>query len=250
MSESKKNNEIMENSGFAALMDGDALEDAAADLAGLQLTFDRIKIPAGGSTAFEIPGDGDEMEMAKEVKGVILLHHPAYAYYTEKYSGGSNPPDCGSFNGIQGTGNPGGACASCPYNQFGSGEGQSKACKNRRMLYILMENELFPMVLSLPTGSLKEFTRYVKRQLSKGRKLSNIVTRISLKKATSASGIAYSQAAFTFERVLSDAEKAAVGQMAGQVREYAANLTIASLAGSEEEPYVGTETGGTAEPLK
>ena len=33
MSESKKNNEIMENSGFAALMDGDALEDAAADLA-------------------------------------------------------------------------------------------------------------------------------------------------------------------------------------------------------------------------
>ena len=156
MSESKKNNEIMENSGFAALMDGDALEDAATDLAGLQLTFDRIKIPAGGSTAFEIPGDGDEMEMAKEVKGVILLHHPAYAYYTEKYSGGSNPPDCGSFNGIQGTGNPGGACASCPYNQFGSGEGQSKACKNRRMLYILMENELFPMVLSLPTGSLKE----------------------------------------------------------------------------------------------
>lgn len=250
MSESKKNNEIMENSGFAALMDGDALEDAAADLAGLQLTFDRIKIPAGGSTAFEIPGDEDEMEMANEVKGVILLHHPAYAYYTEKYSGGSNPPDCGSFNGIQGTGNPGGACASCPYNQFGSGEGQSKACKNRRMLYILMENELFPMVLSLPTGSLKEFTRYVKRQLSKGRKLSNIVTRISLKKATSASGIAYSQAAFTFERVLSDAEKAAVGQMAGQVREYAANLTIASLAGSEEEPYADTETGGTAEPLK
>jgi len=250
MSESKKNNEIMENSGFAALMDGDALEDAAADLAGLQLTFDRIKIPAGGSTAFEIPGDGDETEMAKEVKGVILLHHPAYAYYTEKYSGGSNPPDCGSFNGIQGTGNPGGACASCPYNQFGSGEGQSKACKNRRMLYILMENELFPMVLSLPTGSLKEFTRYVKRQLSKGRKLSNIVTRISLKKATSASGIAYSQAAFTFERVLSDAEKAAVGQMAGQVREYAANLTLASLAGSGEEPYADTENGGTAEPLK
>jgi hypothetical protein len=38
------------------------------------------------------------------------------------------------------------------------------------MIYILMENELFPMVLSLPTGSLKEFTKYVKRQLSKGRK--------------------------------------------------------------------------------
>lgn len=70
---------------------------------------------------------------------------------------------------MNGTGDPGGCCATCKSNQFGSGEGQSKACKNRRMIYVLMEGELFPMVLSLPTGSLKEFTKYLKRQLSKGR---------------------------------------------------------------------------------
>ena len=50
--------------------------------------------------------------------------------------GGSNPPDCGSFDGITGTGTPGGICKNCPFNQFGSGEGKSKACKNRRMLYL------------------------------------------------------------------------------------------------------------------
>jgi len=250
MSDTKKNNELMETSGFAALKGSDALENAAEDLAGLDLTFDRIKIPAGGSTAFEVPGDGDETEMVKEISGVILLHHPAYAYYTEKYNGGSNPPDCGSFDGVNGTGSPGGKCASCPYNRFGSGEGQSKACKNRRMIYILMENELFPMVLSLPTGSLKEFTKYVKRQLSKGRKLSRIVTRISLKKATSVSGIAYSQAAFSFERMLDSQETAAVGSMVGQVKSYAAGLTLASLAGSDETPFVDEETGEIIEPLK
>lgn len=250
MSEAKKNNELTTAGGFAALANNDVLENAAEDLAGLTLTFDRIKIPAGGSTAFEIPGDGDETEMVKEVKGVILLHHPAYAYYTEKYSGGSNPPDCGSFDGVHGTGNPGGLCSSCPYNRFGSGEGQSKACKNRRMIYILMENELFPMVLSLPTGSLKEFTKYVKRQLSRGRKLSQIVTKISLKKATSASGIAYSQAVFTFERMLNADERAAISQMVEQVKEYAANLTIASLAGTEDAPFVDAETGEIIEPLK
>ena len=180
MSEEKKNKatEVAVTSGFAALANAWVLNDATEDLAGLDLTFDRIKIPAGGSTAFEIPdGDSEEVNMVKEIVGVILLHHPAYAYYKEKYTGGSNPPDCGSFDGVTGTGDPGGACATCPFNQFGSGDGQSKACKNRRMIYVLMEGELFPMVLSLPTGSLKEFTKYLKRQLSKGRKLNQKLVR-------------------------------------------------------------------------
>ena len=112
-----------------------------------------------------------------------------------------------------------------------------------------MENELFPMVLSLPTGSLKEFTKYVKRQLSKGRKLSQIVTKISLKKASSASGIAFSQAVFTFDRVLDAAERAAVSKMVDQVKEYAAGLTIASLVGTQDEPFVDPETGEIIEPL-
>ena len=68
----KKNTETTEmavQSGYAALANTDALADAADDLAGLQLTFDRVKIPAGGATAFEIPGDDDDTEMVKEIKG-------------------------------------------------------------------------------------------------------------------------------------------------------------------------------------
>lgn len=87
----KKNVETTDmavTSGYAALANTDALGDAAEDLAGLQLTFDRIKIPAGGSTAFEIPGDNDETELVKDVKGVILLHHPAYAFYRRSIRAG------------------------------------------------------------------------------------------------------------------------------------------------------------------
>lgn len=248
----KKNTESTEmavQSGYAALASTDALTDAADDLAGLQLTFDRVKIPAGGATAFEIPGDNDDTEMVKEIRGIILLHHPAYAYYRDKYQGGSNPPDCGSFDGVNGTGDPGGLCAECPYNRFGSGEGQAKACKNRRMLYILMENEMFPVTLSLPTGSLKEFTKYVKRQLSRGRKLSRIVTRISLKKASSASGITYSQTVFSFDRMLNSYEAENVVSLVEQVKQYAANLTVASLGGYEDAP-VDPEIGEIIAPLK
>lgn len=254
MSENKTvNTEVAVTGGFASMQGLEVLNEALMDdCQGLEFSFDRIKIPAGGSTAFEVPGDDEEdVTMVKDITGVVLLNHPAYAYYSEKYTGGSNPPDCGSFDGITGSGNPGGACATCPYNQFGSGEGQSKACKNRRFIYILQEGELFPMVLSLPTGSLKEFTKYVKRQLSKGRKLNQVVTKISLKKATNNSGIAFSQAVFSFVRLLDDAEKSAMAAMSEQVKNYAANLTTAALvAVAEDEPMIDPETGEIIEPLK
>lgn len=236
--------------GYAGVTALGFLGEEMDDCAGLEFSFDRIKIPSGGTTAFEVPGDSeDDVEMVKEITGVILYNHPAFSYYTEKYTGGNNPPDCGSFDGVTGHGNPGGNCGSCPYNQFGSGEGQSKACKNRRMLYILQEGELFPQILSLPTGSLKEFTKYVKRQLSKGRRLNQIVTKISLKKATSSSGITFSQAVFAFDRNLNEAEKAAVTGLTEQVKSYAANYNAAALIGGDDVPFVDAETGEVVAPL-
>ena len=146
----KKNTDtgIVEATGFAVLANMDILNEAMAeDCQGMEFTFDRVKLPAGGGTAFELPAaDGEEAEMVKEITGVIVYNHPAYALYMDKYAGGNNPPDCGSFDGIMGVGNPGGKCADCPYNKFGSGDGQSKLCKNKRLLYILREEELFPLI--------------------------------------------------------------------------------------------------------
>ena len=117
------------------------------------------------------------------------------------------------------------------------------------MLYILQEGELFPQVLSLPTGSLKEFTKYVKRQLSKGRKLNQVVTKISLKKATSSSGILFSQAVFSMSRPLDSAERTAVAKLTEQVKAYAANYNVAVLIANEKNPYVDAETGEVVEAL-
>ncbi|MCC8104456.1 MAG: hypothetical protein LIO99_00275 [Clostridiales bacterium] len=251
MSEVKKDNtELSVSGGFAALANMDVLNEALADdCQGLEFAFDRVRLPAGGGTAFEIPSEeGDDYEMAKDITGVIVYNHPAFAYYRDKYTGGNNPPDCGSFDGVTGIGTPGGDCANCPYNRFGSGDGQSKLCKNKRMLYVLREGELFPITLSLPTGSLKAFTNYVKSQLSKGRKLNRVVTKISLKKATNASGIAFSQAVFSFVRMLDADEIEAVANETETVKAYAANLTPAALI--EDVPFVDVETGEVVEPLK
>ena len=245
----KNNNELAVNEGFAVLANQNVLNEALAeDCQGLEFSFDRVKLPAGGGTAFELPSaESDESEMVKDITGVIVYNHPAYAYYHDKYTGGNNPPDCGSFDGVTGIGNPGGNCADCPYNKFGSGDGQSKLCKNKRMLYILREGELFPITLSLPTGSLKSFTNYVKSQLSRGRKLNQAVTKIALKKATNASGIVFTQAVFAFVRMLTVEERTAVAGVTETVKAYAANLTPTSFV--DDEPMVDPETGEIIEPL-
>ncbi len=253
MSEMKNSiTEIVVNNGYTALANTDIKAVMADDCQGLEFTFDRVKLPAGGATTFEIPSsDGEDSELVKELTCVILYNHPAFAYYVDKYAGGNNPPDCGSFNGITGVGTPGGNCASCPFNKFGSGEGQSKACKNKRMLYILREGEIFPIMLSLPTGSLKTFTKYVKSQLSKGRKLIDVVTKITLKKATSASGIAFSQAVFSMDRVLTSEERTAIAGIAESTKDYASNLNPAAVADvNDSVPFLDTDTGEVVVPLK
>lgn len=113
----------------------------------------QVKETCGTADADGIIGsdDEEETEMAKTITAVIAFHHPAFGYYATKFQGGSNPPDCGSFDGIHGIGNPGGLCRACPYNKFGSGGNKSKACKNRHMLYLVREGEIFPVVISLPS---------------------------------------------------------------------------------------------------
>ena len=222
------------------------LQDVMAeDAAGLEFQLDRIKFAAGGTTILEIPGDGDEPEMVKSLSCVILYNHPAFAYYINKYQGGNNPPDCGSFDGITGIGNPGGICKTCPFNQFGSGEGKAKACKNRRLLYILREGEIFPVTLNLPTGSLNEFTNYVKRLAARGRRIHQVVTKISIRRATSKDGMDFSQAQFAFERMLTADERAVIAQMTEQVKEYSSHLGTVALVADEDNPFVHVdlETG-------
>ena len=246
-----KNEIATTNTGFMNLMEFSMSEAMSDELFGLNGGFERIKIPSAGSTVFEVPGDDpSEPDAVKEFSAVILHHHPLYAYYTSKYTGGSNPPDCGSFDGVSGEGNPGGSCAKCPHNQFGTAENGGKACKNRRRIYVLREGEIFPLLLSLPTGSLKDFSRYIKRLLGKGRRSNAVVTRFTLKKAANAGGIAYSQAQFTVDRVLTPEEVALISKLSEQVKTYSKHVGFdVATDASEITPAVDPETGEVIEPL-
>ena len=244
-----KNIESAENAmvvtgGFADTESMEILREALADdCQAMNFTFDKISLPTGGVTVFQLP-DEDENgnSVTKDITGVILYNHPAFAFYSKEYTGERVPPDCSSIDGMIGVGIPGGNCESCPYNQYGSGEGKSKACKNKRYLYVIREGEIFPIILSLPASSLANFIKYTKQQLSKRRRLNQVVTKVTLKRATSSTGMQYSQAVFTFVRVLEQNERQAIAEMTDNVKEYATKLSSDDLIETSDNATPASDT--------
>jgi len=110
---------------------------------------------------------------------------------------------------------------------------------------------LFPLLLSLPTGSIKELTKYLKRLLSKGKKSNAFVTRFTLKKATNSGGLAYSQAQFAVDRPLSPEEYVLIERLSEQVKAYSKTVTFEDEATDESvgDIMIDEETGEVIEPL-
>jgi hypothetical protein len=231
---------IVENVNLPVL-GNDLAEAIAEEMDGLTIEFDRVRIPSGGGLAFEIPGDDpDNPELAKEIVGVIVDHHPVNAYWAIKYSGENNPPDCSSMDGKEGVDQDGNRnpCNSCPHNEWGSDEdGRGKACKNMRRIYILPKGEMFPLLLTLPPTSLKNFSNYLaKRIIGKGRRSYNVLTKVSLKKAVSSGGITYSQASFSLAGVLSEEDAKKMEEYSRGIKAITRKLEVAA------DEYIQTES--------
>lgn len=155
--------------------------------------LDRIKVPAGGGQAFEIP-TLEGTEDVKEIQAMVVAIKKGRAYWKEELTGEGTPPDCMSTDGNMGIGDPGGECKQCPFNQFESDHkgGKGKACKEMRNVFILTENALLPFVLQVPPTSIKPLKKYVTGLTRYGKNIYQIITKISLEKTKSSSGITYS----------------------------------------------------------
>lgn len=198
------------------------------EMQGLNITFDRIKVPSGGGLAFEVPGDNpDEPDMAKEFEAVILYHHPVLSYYKEKYNGSSEAPNCSSIDGICGVDRDTGElhnCKECQFNKFGSGENGGKACKLKRRVFLLRANEAFPVIFTIPTSSVNDYSKYIMRLISKNKKPYQVVTKFSLKKDSNKGGITYSKVVLNSSRDLTEEEIASCSNLREQVIGLAKNL--------------------------
>ena len=160
--------------------------------------FDVVKSPSGGATVFSVPGLAGE-EAEKELTGIILDYMTPRAYWDTPDPVEGTPPVCLSQNSI--ISHDGKACARCPYNDFGSKDGESnaKACKESVLLFLLRPNNIIPLLVRVPVTSKPRFLKYSTRLLSTLTPISSVVTRITLEKATSKQGKPY--ALFNFQTI-------------------------------------------------
>lgn len=196
--------------------------ELADDMDGLQLSFQRAKIPGGGVLQFELPGeDPENPDYVQTLEGVILFNHSANSYWPAGSEYDDNtPPQCQSVDGKVGYGDPGGICEACDYNKFGSDpNGGGKACKNMRVLYLLRSGEMMPIQLSLPPTSIRPFTTFVNSAfLLRGRRVCSGLVQIGLRKGSS-NGFTYSVATFKKLRDFEGEELAQVCAYADSFRD-------------------------------
>ena len=169
--------------------------------------FDMVKSPSGGSTVFSVPGlSGEEPE--KELTGIILDYTTPRAYWATSDPVEGMPPTCLSKDSL--ISEDGKACAHCPFNDFGSKDGDSpaKACKESVLLFLLRPGSVFPLLVRVPVTSKKLFLKYATRLISR-------MTRITLEKATSREGKPYALFHFDVVQIL-DQETAAKAREFGK----------------------------------
>lgn len=166
----------------------------------------RIKMPSGGGKAYEIPClDGVRFE--EEFENIILYRQSTINKAYWKSSIVSNdPPDCRSHDGVVGVGNPGGLCADCPFNKFGSAidpqgnPSAGKACKDSQMIFPLLEGDSLPYAMNLPPTSLRPFGSYCSMLTKAALPYYSAISKIGIQPATSKGGTTYSQASFRVSR--------------------------------------------------
>ena len=223
-------------SGYAALTT-DALDIICENLKNQPLShglFDVVKSPAGGTTAFSVPGlSGDEIR--KELAGIILDYTTPRAYWETQEPKEGEPPACFSRDSV--VSHDGRPCSLCANNDFGSrngGETRAKACKEQILIFLLRRDNILPLVVRVPVSSKMSFMKYTTRLVGNMTPIYGVVTKITLEKATNKTGQPYSRFGFEAVGSLGPGETAAAKAFGRRLME-----TVAAA----DAPVIMAETG-------
>jgi hypothetical protein len=176
--------------------------------------LDKVKLPTGGSTVWEVP-TMEGSDATKEIRGVIIYWDDVRQFWEKplEETGGNTPPDCYSDDMTHGIGVPGGECATCHFNEFGTAtKGEGKGCAEKRRLFILLPDRSLPVVLAGPPSSLKQIRQYLLRLASNARPYYGVLTAFTLEAVKGP--VTYSRVNCNFVEAL-DAETAARAKQFG-----------------------------------
>lgn len=121
-------------------------------------------------------------DLRAELKGVVIYNHRARGRWLEN----EKVPACSSMDGIHGSESDGKpiSCATCPFNPQVSGQwGAKESCKEMKRLFVLLEGERYPVLLTLPPTSLKPWDQFVSALQRRGKALISAYTIFGLDSA-------------------------------------------------------------------
>jgi hypothetical protein len=194
-------NEIVPVERYAALATtpDEVLRIVQQNIGNDQITaqdLDRVTLPLGGATNWSVPSLEGEESM-QYIDGIIVHLATPRAYWESSLDDGegSGPPDCSSEDSQWGVGTPGGDCFKCKLGEWGSADrGQGKACKEKRLLYVLRADAILPIVIQGPATSIGNIKKYMLRLANARTPYWQVYTRLGLEKQ--------SGGVFTYSRIV------------------------------------------------
>lgn len=212
-----------------------------------EFDMDRVGIPGGGGLAWSVPDINGEPKAEVELAGVILMHGDRRAYWSVSFddSGGGSPPDCSSLDGRSGTGHILGeakdtpakvrTCKLCPMAAWGSADiglpagktpSNGQACTQRKLVFMLRQGDILPLIIDLAPTSIKAFAQFMLRLTSRGVPCYGAVVGFKLVTESSNTGIKYSRVAPRLVSVLSDADTTQMKAISDAMRPYFERTSI------------------------
>lgn len=172
----------------------------------------RVKIPSGGATMWAIPDGLGSEEYTPVIRGALVMVQKAGVLWQGFDPTPNSKPVLRSFdmNIAEITGpvpefmqeainaakidEKHVDLSKLSYNEFGSGkDGNGKRFKEQRVLFILRENDIYPLVVTVQPGSLTAWRQFFMNLPKKGIPYERAVIELSLLKATSNAGQSYAQ---------------------------------------------------------
>jgi hypothetical protein len=190
--------EVLDPSTISNLSDVVAMNLEASDMTPRRF-FPQIKMPLLGNTSWVVPSTEGDVD-TKSFSGIILHIQKERGLFDKDYTPGARPY-CSSDNGLVGIGEPGGSCETCPNSQFGPNN-ERPACAEKRAVYILMKEEIIPMVLRITPSSFKTLDNYCLTASRKLKSYKAFETKFSLKAVKAGVGTTVSEVVFEIDSVL------------------------------------------------
>lgn len=195
--------------------------------------FKRIKVPSGDSNSWMVNELGEEVAK-KSLKGVLVTWKARRSYWINEGNPDGSQPDCYSLNnktpvsiglyhptGPNGAQNPTGMCANCPMSQRGSSSrgGQGAACREQRLLFLVMEGGLFPVIVHVPRTSIGNLTEFMLDLMQAGKRFDQVEVELTLVKDKNREGQVYNKVVARVSRTLEAGEQQAARLYGGQIKD-------------------------------